>query len=85
MVTIIKGNIPIAHRTFLSIQPLVTAMRRNTLNTLGKVKIPRANSSVITGLLRPHGQRQSRDRGTAGNSTDEQIASGNKSTVEKVL
>ena len=59
-----RADTPIAHRNFLSIQPLVTAMRHDTLNTLGNVTISRANSSVITSLIRPHRHRQRRDKGT---------------------
>jgi hypothetical protein len=52
-----KGNTPIAHRYFLSIQPLVTAMRHEILNNLGNLTIPRAGSGMITKLLRAYGQR----------------------------
>ena len=54
-----RGNTPSAHSNFLSIQPLVTTMRHDTLNTLSKVTIPRANTniSVTTRLLRLYGQR----------------------------
>ena len=31
-----RGDTPIAHRSLLSMQPLVTAMRHNTFNTLGQ-------------------------------------------------
>jgi hypothetical protein len=79
-----KGNTPIVQRDFLSIQPSVTAMRRGTFNTLGKLTIPRADSSVITRLLVPHGQRQNRDRETEGDITYKPIASRNEPTAEQV-
>ena len=85
MVNSTKGNTPIAHRNFLSIQPLVTAMRHNTLNTLDEVAILRANSSVITRLHIPHGQRQSIDGETEIDNVDKPVASRNKPTVRKVF
>ena len=46
-----KNNTPIVHQNFLSVQPSVSEMTHNTLNTLGEVTIPRADKSVITLLL----------------------------------
>ena len=52
-----KTNTLIAHQHLLSVQPLVSAMTHNTLNTLSEVTIPVADRNVITILLQPQGQR----------------------------
>ena len=59
-------------------------MAHTPLNTLGKVTLPRANSSATKRLLGPHGQRQMRGKGIEDNSADKLVAGRNKPMVEKV-
>jgi hypothetical protein len=77
-----RSDTSIGHRTFLSIQPSIIAMRHNTLNTLDKVTISRADSSMITRFLSPQKRRQRRGKGTEGNSADKPVASKSKPTVK---
>ena len=51
-----KTNTPIAHRNFMGVQPSVSAMTHDTLDTLREVTIPRAGRNVITRLLLLHRQ-----------------------------
>ena len=59
-------------------------MTHDTLNTLGEVTIPRADTNVITILLQPQGQRQRRTDKTEDKNANEPIACRNKPTAEKV-
>ena len=63
---------------------MVAAMQHATINTMGKVTTPRAGSSVITRLLRPHGCSCRRGEGTEGDILDKPVSSRSKFTVEKV-
>ena len=71
-----KANTPIAHCDFLSLQPSVSAMSHDMLNTLGEVTIPRADKNVITLLLQP--------QGTGDEEVNEPISCRNKPPAEKV-
>ena len=79
-----KKIIATGHQNFLSIQPLVSAMTRDTLNTLGEVTIPRVDKRVIKLLL----QQQQQERGKTGVPEDvnanETMSSRNEPTTEKV-
>ena len=46
-----KNNTATTHQNFLIVQPSVSAMTCDTLNTFGEVTIPRADKNVITLLL----------------------------------
>ena len=50
-----NANTTIEHINFLSVQPSVSAMTHDILNTLGEVTIPRADRNVITRLLQSQG------------------------------
>ena len=79
-----KNKIATGHQNFLSIQPLVSAMARDTLNTLGEVTIPRADKRVIALLLQQQRQRRGRTGDPEDWSASETISSRNEPTAEKV-
>ena len=79
-----KTNTPIAHQKILSVQPPVSAMTHDTLNTLSELKVPMADRNVITLLLQPQGQRQKRNDKTEDKNANEPIACRNKPTAGKV-
>ena len=72
------------HQHVLSTQPLVSAMTRDTLNTLGEVTIPKADKRVIALLLQQQRQRRGRTGFPKDVNANETISSRNKPTTEKI-
>ena len=79
-----KNNTAIAHQNFPSVQPSVSKITHDILNTLGEVTIPRADKSVITLLLQQQRQRQRKTGAPEDVNANETISSRNEPTAEKV-
>ena len=79
-----KNSTATGHQHFLSTLPSVSAMARDTLNTLGEVTIPSANKRVIALLLQQQRQRRDRTGVPEDVSANETISSRNKPTAERV-
>ena len=72
------------HQNFLITQPSVSAMTRDTLNTLGEVTIPKADKRVIALLLQQQRQRRGRTGFPKDVNANETISSRNEPTTEKI-